>query len=31
VILKALRDGQGAQRCEALDNVAAWASRLQSA
>ena len=31
VTVKALRDGQGAQRCERLDVVAQWAQSLQSA
>jgi len=31
VTVKALRDGQGAQRCERLDAVAQWALSLQSA
>jgi len=31
VTVKALRDGQGAQRCERLDAVAQWAQSLQSA
>ena len=30
VTVKALRDGQGAQRCERLDAVAQWAQTLQS-
>jgi histidyl-tRNA synthetase len=30
VTVKALRDGQGAQRCERLDAVAQWATSLQS-
>jgi len=30
VTVKALRDGQGAQRCERLDTVAQWAQSLQS-
>jgi histidyl-tRNA synthetase len=30
VTVKALRDGQGAQRTERLDAVAQWATRLQS-
>ena len=31
VTVKALRDGQGAQRCERLDALAQWAQTLQSA
>jgi len=31
VTVKALRDGQGAQRCERLEAVAQWAQSLQSA
>ena len=30
VTIKSLRDGQGAQRTERLDAVAAWATTLQS-
>ena len=31
VAVKSLRDGEGAQRTEPLDTVAAWANSLQSA
>jgi histidyl-tRNA synthetase len=30
IVVKALRDGKGEQRCQAINNIAVWASTLQS-